>query len=175
MIEDLPAFVSYRSDPEVARFQSWETPFTMDAAERFLASQRDIRLGTPGEWLQLAAVHRLDQALAGDCAVRVSDRQRATAEIGVTFSRNYWGLGLAREALRAVITELLRERAVHRVYAETDERNHAVHRLLESLGLRCEARLIEADWFKGAWSTSRIYAVLDREWAPRSAERRSQP
>ena len=40
----------------------------------------------------------------------------------------------------------------------------AVHRLLEHLGLRCEARLVDADWFKGEWTTLRIYAVLAREW-----------
>jgi RimJ/RimL family protein N-acetyltransferase len=54
---------------------------------------------------------------------------------------------------------------MHRVYAEADDRNVAVHRLLERLGFRCEARLVEADWFKGEWTTLRTYAVLRREWA----------
>jgi hypothetical protein len=27
-----------------------------------------------------------------------------------------------------------------------------------------EGRLVEADWFKGEWSTLRLYALLDREW-----------
>ena len=40
----------------------------------------------------------------------------------------------------------------------------AVHRLLERLGFRCEARLVEADWFKGEWSTLRVFAVLRRKW-----------
>jgi RimJ/RimL family protein N-acetyltransferase len=39
-----------------------------------------------------------------------------------------------------------------------------VHRLLERLGFRCEARLVEADFFKGDWCTMRTYAVLRREW-----------
>jgi len=32
------------------------------------------------------------------------------------------------------------------------------------LGFRCEARLMEADWFKGEWSSLRVYAHLRREW-----------
>jgi hypothetical protein len=28
-----------------------------------------------------------------------------------------------------------------------------------------EARLVEADWFKGEWSSLRVFAVLRREWA----------
>jgi RimJ/RimL family protein N-acetyltransferase len=32
------------------------------------------------------------------------------------------------------------------------------------LGFRCEARQVEADWFKGEWSTLCLYAMLNREW-----------
>jgi RimJ/RimL family protein N-acetyltransferase len=44
------------------------------------------------------------------------------------------------------------------------------------LGFRREARLVEADWFKGEWSTLCVYAILDREWQTRrNAGPRSQP
>jgi RimJ/RimL family protein N-acetyltransferase len=112
----------------------------------------------------LAAIDRRGRGLVGDCAARVVDDQPATAEIGVTFSRDQQGYGLATEALTAVITKLFQEHALHRVYAQADDRNHAVHLLLERLGFRCEARLIDADWFKGAWSTLRVFAVLRSEW-----------
>ena len=161
---DLPAFVAYRSEPEVARYQSWDTTYSMVDAESFLASQRGAELGAPGGWVQLAAIVRRDGRLGGDCAVRVGDDQPATAEVGVTFSPHYQGLGLAAEALAAVITTLFQEHDLHRVYAQADDRNLAVHRLLDRLGFRCEARLVEADWFKGAWSTLRVFAVLRREW-----------
>jgi RimJ/RimL family protein N-acetyltransferase len=45
--------------------------------------------------------------------------------------------------------------------------------LFERLGFRCEARLVEADWFKGEWSTLRLYAMLDRDWPGRPARGRS--
>jgi RimJ/RimL family protein N-acetyltransferase len=53
--DDLAAFVAYRSAPEVARYQSWDTTYSMDDAERFLASQEGDVFGQPGEWMQLAA------------------------------------------------------------------------------------------------------------------------
>jgi RimJ/RimL family protein N-acetyltransferase len=59
---------------------------------------------------------------------------------------------------------LFEEHRLHRVYAQADDRNVAIHRLLERVGLRCEARLVEADWFKEEWSTLRVFAVLRREW-----------
>jgi RimJ/RimL family protein N-acetyltransferase len=64
-----------------------------------------------------------------------------------------------------VVDRLFADHGLHRVYAETDDRNVPVHRLLERLGFRSEARLVEADWFKSEWTTLRVYAVLRREWA----------
>jgi RimJ/RimL family protein N-acetyltransferase len=162
---DLPAFVAYRSHPDVARYQSWDTTYSLADAEGFLASQRGLELGAPGEWMQLAAIDRGTGALFGDCAVRVLDDQPATAEVGVTFAPERQGTGLATEALGAVISTLFAQHGLHRVFAETDDRNAAVHRLLERLGLRCEARLVEADWFKDEWTTVRVFAVLRREWS----------
>jgi RimJ/RimL family protein N-acetyltransferase len=163
-VDDLETFAAYRSDPEVARYQTWDVPYSTADAEAFLRSQHGLELGRPGEWLQLAIVDRETGAVCGDCAVRVATDQPATAEIGVTLARASQGKGLATEAVRAVVTELFERLGAHRVFAEADERNASVRRLLERLGFRCEARLVEADWFKGEWSTLLVYAVLEREW-----------
>ena len=64
----------------------------------------------------------------------------------------------------ATLDWLFGEQDMHRVYAQADDRNKAVHRLLERLGFRLEARLIEADWFEGEWTTPGIYAVLKKDW-----------
>jgi RimJ/RimL family protein N-acetyltransferase len=167
--DDLPAFVAYRSSPEVARYQSWDETYSMAAAERFLASQQGAVLGQPGEWVQLAAIDRISGAPPGDCAVRVVADQPATAEVGVTLAPDHQGRGLATEALAAVMATLFEKHEVHRIYAEADDRNVGVQRLLERLGLRCEARMVEADWFKDEWSTLRVYAILRREWETRRA------
>ena len=163
---DLGAFVAYRSDPEVARYQSWGADYAVADAERLLVEQAGLRLGTPGPWLQLGATARADGTLVGDCAVHVTRDPPATAEVGVTFARAHQGRGLAAEALGAVVGALFEQHGIHRVVARADERNVAVHRLLERLGFRCEARFVDADWFKGAWSTLRVYAMLAREWPP---------
>jgi RimJ/RimL family protein N-acetyltransferase len=163
-VDDAPAFAAYRSDPDVARYQSWETTYSPAEAERLVALQEGVAVGDPGAWLQLAAVDRVSGALCGDCAVRIATDQPETAEVGVTFAPATQGSGLATEALGAVVTRLFEQHGVHRVFAQADDRNIPVHRLLERLGFRCEARLIEADWFKGEWTTLRIYAYLRREW-----------
>ena len=170
--DDLETFVTYRSDPEVERYQSWDRRYSMADAESFLRSQRAVEFGQPGEWLQLAIVDRETGTVCGDCAVLVVTDQPATAEVGVTLAPANQGKGLATEALTAVVTELFEQRGMHRVFAQADDRNISVRALLERLGFRCEARLVEADWFNGEWSTLRLYAMLDREWRARpNAER----
>jgi RimJ/RimL family protein N-acetyltransferase len=161
--EDVPAFAAYRSDPGVARYQSWDPSYSPANGEGLVAAQEGIDLGDPGPWVQVAAVDRASGELCGDCAVRVETDQPQTAEVGVTLAPSRQGGGLASEALGALVTRLFEQHDIHRIYAQADDRNVAVHHLLERLG--CEARLVEADWFKGEWTTLRTYAVLRREWS----------
>ena len=160
---DLEAFVAYRSEEGVARFQSWDASYSRSDAERFLIEDSKVAPGQPGLWLQLAIEERETGNLCGDCAVRVAAEQPRTAEVGVTLAPQHQGRGIASEALRATLDWLFGEQDMHRVYAHADDRNKAVHRLLEKLGFRLEARLIDADWFKGEWTTLRTYAVLKKD------------
>lgn len=150
--EDLPAFVAYRSDPDVARYQSWDATYSMADAERFLANQQAVDFGAPGEWVQLAAVDKVSGELCGDCAVCIAEDEPANAEIGATFDPKYHGSGLATEAIAALITRLFADHGLHRVYAEVEEGNVAAQRVLGRLGFRREAPL--------------VYAVLREEWEP---------
>jgi RimJ/RimL family protein N-acetyltransferase len=161
--DDLQAFVAYRSHPDVARYQSWDPTYAMTDAEALLAAQADVAFGTPGAWLQVAALDRASGELVGDCAVRVLADQPATAEVGVTLAPDRQGSGLATEALGAIVSTLFEDHHMHRVFAQVDDRNTAVQNLFRRLGFRCEARHVEADWFKGEWTTMRVYAMLERE------------
>ena len=165
-VGDLPAFVSYRRDPGVARYQEWDAGYSMADAERFLVAQAIVEFGHSGAWVQLAVVDCADGSLIGDCASCVMTEPPATAEVGVTLAPASRGRGLAREALNGLVTALFDVHHMHRVIAHADDRNRPVLQLLERLGFRCEARLLEADWFKGEWTTLRVYAVLDHEWRP---------
>ena len=56
------------------------------------------------------------------------------------------------------------DQPLERFRREVDDRNTAVQKLFGRLGFRCEARQLEADWFKDEWTTVRVYAMLEREW-----------
>ena len=164
VVDDLPDLVEYRTDPEVARFQDWDTGWAMSDAQRYLQHDDEPEFGTSGRWTQFAVIDRKSGDLCGDIGVHFVDAQPSTVEVGVTLSRRFQGQGLAEEAMRSVVSLLFAEFALHRVFAHVDARNLGARRLLDRLGFRREAELKDADWFKGEWTTLCIYAVLAQEW-----------
>ena len=59
---------------------------------------------------------------------------------------------------------------LHRIVARCDARNDASARVMERLGMRREAHLVENEMVKGEWTDELVYALLDREWRAREAE-----
>lgn len=164
--DDIPAFVAYRREPEVARYQSWSPDFSEADARRLLESQAGRDFPAAGEWMQFA-IRSSSGELLGDVAVHVFDDQPDTYELGVTVSPAAQGRGVARTALAAVIDHLVGERGAHRVILTLDERNAAMRRVCAALGLRHEGTARDADWFKGEWTTVETWAVLGGEWRDR--------
>jgi len=46
--EDVDAFVAYRADPEVARYQGWETSYARADAEKLVAEQAGVHRAVDG-------------------------------------------------------------------------------------------------------------------------------
>jgi RimJ/RimL family protein N-acetyltransferase len=161
---DLPTFAAYRSDPEVARYQSWTPPYSLDQAVAFLEGMKCAQPGTPGTWYQLAVELHSHPGIIGDCAFQVLPHDARQAQIGYTFSRSFQKQGYATEAVRALLDFLFAEYRLHRVTATCDADNVASARLLERIGMRREGHFIENIWFKGAWGDEYSYAILDKEW-----------
>jgi aminoglycoside 6'-N-acetyltransferase len=162
--EDLDAFVAYRSDPTVARYQSWEVPYRPGQARQFLQELQATHPDTPGEWFQFAVALRGSDRLIGDCAAHVRADDPRQAEVGFTLAPEHQGHGLATEAVRRLLHYLLVERGKHRVSASCDDRNTRSAAVLERVGMRREGHLLESTWFKGEWTSDLLYAVLRREW-----------
>ena len=162
---DLAAFAAYRSIPDVARYQSWESPYTLDQAIAFLREMELVQAGAPGTWYQFAVERQGQPGLIGDCAFQVFADDERQAQIGFTFSPTYQKQGYATEAVKGLLDYLFGERRLHRVTATCDVENAASVRLLERLGMRREAQFVENLWFKGAWGSEYVYALLYKDWS----------
>jgi aminoglycoside 6'-N-acetyltransferase len=168
---DAQPFAEYRSDPDVARYQGWDIPYSTARAMQFIDELKQTQPGTPGEWFQIALQLRTSAQLIGDCAFCVLGDVPGQAEIGFTLARRYQGHGYATEAVTRLLDYLFDDLKLHRVRAVCEVENLASARLLERLGLRREGHLIDNVWFKGRWSSEYWYAILRSEWlAKRSGE-----
>lgn len=163
-MSDVPAFVTYRSDPQVARYQSWDSPYLAADGERMIADLLGQHPDTAGRWFQFATVLRSTGELIGDCASRTDLDDPRQAEIGFTLAPEHQGSGYATEAAAALVGYLFSARAKHRVTACCDARNAASAAVLRRLGMRREGHLRESTWAKGEWTDDLLFAVLDREW-----------
>ncbi|GAP12546.1 acetyltransferase [Longilinea arvoryzae] len=166
-VRDVEGFAAYRSDPDVARYQGWDIPFTELQAVEFIRAMRRVQAGAPGKWLQLAIQVKSSGELAGDCAFKVEAEDPHQAEMGLTIARKFQRQGYGFEATVRLLDYLFFELKMHRVRAGCDELNLVSCHLLEKIGLRREAHLIENLWFKGRWSSEYWFGILDREWAAR--------
>ena len=165
---DLAAFLAYLNDPLVARYQSWES-YTEQQARELIEQQKRREPGRPGEWFTFAAELKETGALVGHVALSVKADDARQAEMGFTFAREHQGRGLAREAAGRVLDYVFGTLGLHRVVAVTDCENVRSIALLERLGLRREAHFVENIWFKGAWGSEYLYALLRGEWESRRA------
>lgn len=156
-------FVAYRRDPQIARFQSWDTNYTRDDALRLIGEQARLTFPSKGTWMQFA-VRSSGGELLGDLAVHAVADQPDTYELGITVKGTAQGKGFASAALGATVEYLFTDARAHRLFATCDERNHAVRRLLSRTGLRWEGTARCADWFKGEWTTVETWALLADDW-----------
>jgi RimJ/RimL family protein N-acetyltransferase len=162
--ENLDDFLAYRSDPLVARYQGWGIPYESHAGRTFIDEVKNSLPGVPGKWFQAIIELKSLSVMIGDCAFHVMENDRRQAYIGITLARPFWGKGYGDEASRCLLDYLFNELNLHRVVAECDVNNTSSYRLLDRLGFRREAHLLENIWFKDAWGSEFHYAMLDREW-----------
>jgi RimJ/RimL family protein N-acetyltransferase len=160
---DLAPFVAYRNDPEVARYQSWDS-FDEREARAFIREMGSAQPGVPGEWFQFAVESKESGNLVGDCALQVDGQEPYRAEIGFTLAREHQGRGFASEAVSRLLDFAFEELGLHRIVAIADCRNEPSWALLERIGMRREGHFLDSVWFKGEWSDEYLYAVLKDEW-----------
>jgi RimJ/RimL family protein N-acetyltransferase len=164
--KDLLAFVSYRSDPEVARYQSWSY-INDDEARDFIREQQHAQFGLPGEWFQIAIAQRQTDILLGDVGICIKGDDSTSAEIGFTLARENQGKGLASEAVRMVVALIFEETEVERIEAITDSRNLASIELLRRMGMRQERT--EQVWFKGSQCREYTFVLEKKDWLSKKA------
>jgi RimJ/RimL family protein N-acetyltransferase len=162
--DDFDALYRMHADADVARWL-YNEPRTPDDTRELLARKiAGSELRAEDDWMSAAGVAREDGRFVGDVSLHWVSAEHRTGEIGFMFDRAEQGRGYATEAAGAFLRVAFEEFGFHRVIGRTEARNIASARVLEKLGMRQEAHLVENEWVKGEWQSELVYAMLDREW-----------
>ncbi|PZS20442.1 MAG: GNAT family N-acetyltransferase [Pseudonocardiales bacterium] len=165
--EDLDAIHAYRSRADVCRYL-YEPPSSRDEVREWIGKRLDrTRIRVEGDVLGLGVVVAATQQLVGDVMLHWVSQAHAQGEIGYIIHPDHAGRGYATEVAAALLPlgfDTDGGLGLHRIFGRLDARNTASARVLERLGMRREAHLVQNEFVKGEWCDEAIYALLADEW-----------
>ncbi|WP_320199866.1 GNAT family N-acetyltransferase [Agrobacterium sp. rho-13.3] len=165
---DFPDYAAYHSLPEVYRYL-YAAPPMGDALQEQFSRLLDAPFDHDGDTYRLAVERKDDQALMGEVLLKLASIDALQGEVGYIFNPAFAGNGYASEAVATVINTGFSSFGFHRIYARLDAANAGSVGVVERLGLRREAHLIQNDRFRDVWGDEYIYAVLATEWNSRTS------
>ena len=160
--EDAEALWRRRSDPRVAEYQNWATPYTRETAEQLVAAVMAEGDPRKGEWLYTVADPETDESI-GDLFAEFTWQGRSV-EIGYTFHPDHWGKGYAVESVAALVEYLFEELGVTRISGSLHPDNRASAQVLERVGMLHEGHTRQAYWAGDEVSDDWIYGMTREDW-----------
>lgn len=157
------------SDPVITRYLGIELMGAVEDAQRWLDHHTDRQAKGLGMLMTIRKIEGDD--IIGTCSIEEINSYHHNATIGYSLAHAYWGKGLMREALLAVVDYLftgLTEVYLQRLQAWTQSENVSSVRLLERLGFTFEGRLRQLFFWHGLYKDVSCYSLLRDEYLPRS-------
>jgi RimJ/RimL family protein N-acetyltransferase len=167
--DDLGALHAIQSDEGVARWL-YNEPRTLEETRELLSHKVGAdALRAEGGWLSAAVALAATGELVADVSLHWASETHRQGELGFVVHPGHQGNGYATEASRPLLDFAFGPLRLHRVIGRLEARNVGSARVLEKLGMRREAHLVENEWVKGEWQSELVYAILAREWRDSSA------
>lgn len=104
-----------------------------------------------------------DKAIGSIGVFRQGNIHRQTAELGYYIAEEYWGKGIATEAIKQTCNHVFAKSDILRIYAEPFAHNTASCRALEKAGFQCEGTLRNNAVKNGKIVDMKMYALLKPE------------
>ncbi len=134
---DAPAiFANYTQDPEVTRYMTWHP--NKDLKETRHHIELGLKLWEEGKAYSYAITLKDSDSAIGMIALHPDGFK---VSIGYVLARPHWNKGYVTEAARAVVSWLLEQPDIYRIYATCDVENPASARVLEKAGMTGEGIL----------------------------------
>lgn len=152
----------YSCRPETSRYLLWYPHETLRYTKKYISYLQSAYRNE--EFYDFGLVDKESGKMIGTCGFTDFDMENNSAEIGYVLHPDFWGKGLAKEAILRVMAFGFAELRLHRITAKIMTGNTASKRVAEKCGMRHESTHIEAMRIKGNYETIDEYAILAKEF-----------
>ena len=170
--EDVPAvFDIFRRDEVTEHYDCYSYLHESQASEQvrkwmtsYSAPYRES--GLKGFRWAIALAESPEQ-LIGTCGIHRVSAHNKSFDIGYELHPNFWGQGIATQAISSLINYCFNEHfpfKVNRITAMTDIVSPRSIAVLHKVGFQQEGILRESEYWKDRFNDSRIFSLLRRNW-----------
>ncbi|NLK39994.1 MAG: GNAT family N-acetyltransferase [Clostridiales bacterium] len=162
---DCSDMYEYASRSIVTRYLTWNPHKSREYTLQYLeyVSTR-YRVGDFFDW---AMVLRENKKMIGTCGFTRFDYYNNTAEIGYVLNPDYWGQGIATEAVCEILRFGFVELNLHRIEARYMKDNENSRRVMERCGFKYEGMLRSALYVRKSYEDVGICSILSDEFFDR--------
>lgn len=158
-LEDTAEYFGIRCHPKVAKYQARPEGETIEKVEKILKETLDsIDENKVVCWAICPKGNH--QKLIGTVGCYRTQFENYRTEIGYELHPDFWGKGMASEAVQAVLDFIFTKTKVHSVEANIDPMNLPSARVLERNNFIKEACFRENYFTQGRFTDSAIYSLL---------------
>ncbi|MGN7408712.1 GNAT family N-acetyltransferase [Sporosarcina sp. SAFN-010] len=156
--EDSNDMFAYLSDKDVVKHMGLD-PFQTekDVLEEIEWYQKIFKDSTGIRW---GIAHKDNGRVIGSCGFLNMQPKHSRTEIGYELSKEYWGKGIASEALEAVVKYGFQHLQLERIEALIEPANFASLKLLEKKGFEKEGLLRHYEFTCGKFDDLYMYSIL---------------
>ncbi|MBQ7335289.1 MAG: GNAT family N-acetyltransferase [Clostridia bacterium] len=162
MVLDTQDMYEYAARPEVTKYLTWQPHPDRDFTREYLEYLGNRYAA--GMFYDWAIVYDEENKMIGTCGFTSFQCAHDSAEIGYVLNPEYWGKGLAAEAVRCVIKFGFERLGLHRIEARFIEGNDRSRHLMEKVGMTFEGIHREGMLVKGNYVNVGVCAILASDW-----------
>lgn len=162
MTRDANDIFEYASDPEVAKYVTWEHHRSVADSLHFVRMiLNSYNRGDPAPW---GIVFKENNKLIGTGGYHWWLIEHGRAEIGYAISSRYWNMGIMTEALECMIKFGFEKMLLNRIEARCYIKNTASERVLQKCGMKFEGIMRESMFVKNEFQDLKLYSILKSEY-----------
>lgn len=152
----------YSKRQDVTKYLLWEPHRDESYTYKYLTYvQSRYRSGDFFDW---SVIYRENNKMIGTCGFTRINTDSNSAEIGYVLNPDYWGRGIAAEAVRRVMRFGFDELSLHRIEAKYMIDNIQSRRVMEKVGMTYEGVNRDSMFVRGNYVSVGVCAILSSEF-----------